>query len=172
LETHIATLAEGGYNNAADFGMFLDSPGLERLFAKMDKAKDGVLNERNRQTLLWFHYWLAEQNRAKIDLETIDLEGFTRKVMADLISSADARNLARGRTSFGPSTDGKGPDAGKVPLFNGQGSTFVGWGTEIPGTCGASNQWQRNATIIRHLGRRYRGGREPARGIPHRAKGR
>jgi hypothetical protein len=99
--------------------MFLDSPGLERLFEKMDKDEDGVLNERNRQTLLWFHYWLAEQNRAKIDLETVDLEGFTRKVMADLISFADARNLPRGRTSFGPSTGGKGPDAGKVPLFNG-----------------------------------------------------
>jgi hypothetical protein len=84
LETHIATLAEGGYNNAADFGMFLDSPGLERLFAKMEKAVDGVLNETNRQTLLWFHYWLAEQNRAKIDLETIDLEVSTRKKVLKL----------------------------------------------------------------------------------------
>jgi hypothetical protein len=64
--------------------MFLDSPGLERLFAKMEKAVDGVLNETNRQTLLWFHYWLAEQNRAKIDLETIDLEVSTRKKVLKL----------------------------------------------------------------------------------------
>jgi hypothetical protein len=125
METHIATLAEGGYTNAADFGMFLDSPGLERLFAKMDKDEDGILNERNRQTLYWFHFWLMEQQRAKVDLETIDLELFTRKVMADLISSTDARNVARGRTSFGTSAGGKGPDAGKVPPFNGLQGTFV-----------------------------------------------
>jgi hypothetical protein len=87
METHIATQAEGGYANAADFGMFLDSPGLERLYAKMDKDEDGILNERNRQTLYWFHFWLLEQQRAKVDLETIDIELFTRKVMAELISS-------------------------------------------------------------------------------------
>jgi hypothetical protein len=55
------------------------------------------LSVRVRENLVWFHQWLRLKAAADINLETLDLNEYTRKVTRELIAVAKATTASRGK---------------------------------------------------------------------------